>query len=331
MYLNRVKHNAVKHDNVHRWLVSYADYMTLLFALFVVLYAMAMVNEKPYDSIKASFASIFQNGNQSNYQNAAIDLLPLPVNKNTNQKIIVESKVDLATSQNTQIVNTQLLSDVVKQKLGADLGILAEELKSTLKKLLDTGFVKLLVNGDWLEIELSSGLLFPSGSSSATTSAKVILSEIKNVIGKSNNFIRVRGYTDDQLISNEIFSSNWELSVFRATAILKELEMQGINPARMAVEGYGQYYPSENNLTAEGRAKNRRVVIALSKYGLQIKQPVIAQKALLNQPDNIAEQAVKNFELSNRINVIRLDNGGIRITTDNEQVKDIETVETRSN
>ena len=331
MYLNRVKHNEVKHDNVHRWLVSYADYMTLLFALFVVLYAMAMVNEKPFDSINESFASIFQNGNQSNYQNAVIDSVPLPVNKNNNQKKNVERKDDLVTLRTTQIVNAQLLSDVVKQWLGADLGILAEELTSKLKKLLDTGFVKLQVNGDWLEIELSSGLLFPSGSSSATASAKVILSEIKNVIGKSNNFIRVRGFTDDQLISNEIFSSNWELSVFRATAILKELEMQGINPARMAIEGYGQYYPSENNLTAEGRAKNRRVVIALSKYGLQIKQPIIEQKALLNQPDNIAKQAVENLELSNHINVIRLDNGGIRITTDNKKVKDIEAVDPRSN
>jgi chemotaxis protein MotB len=331
MYLNRVKHNEVKHDNVHRWLVSYADYMTLLFALFVVLYAMAMVNEKPFDSIKESFASIFQNGNQSNYQNVVIDSLPFPENKNNNPKKIVERKADLATLKTTQIVNTQLLSDVVQQRLGSDLNILKEELTSMLKKLLDTGFVKLRVNGDWLEIELNSGLLFPSGSSSATVSAKVILSEVNSVIGKGNNFIRVRGYTDDQLINNEIYSSNWELSVFRATAILKELEIQGINPARMAIEGYGQYYPSENNLTAEGRAKNRRVVIALSKYGLQIKQPSIEQKVLLNQSDNIAKQAVKNLELSNRVKVIRLDNGGIRITTDNEQVKDIETVESRSN
>jgi chemotaxis protein MotB len=93
MYLNRVKHNEVKHDNVHRWLVSYADYMTLLFALFVVLYAMAMVNEKPFDSINESFASIFQNGNQSNYQNAVIDSVPLPVNKNNNQKKMLNVKM----------------------------------------------------------------------------------------------------------------------------------------------------------------------------------------------------------------------------------------------
>lgn len=329
IYFNRVKNNEVKHDNVHRWLVSYADYMTLLFALFVVLYAMAMVNEKPFDSISQSFANIFQEVNKSNNDDIVIDSLPLAVNNVPNNTVELED--DLATLKTTQTVNPQLLSNVAKQRLGIDLGILAEELTSTLKKLLDTGFVKLQINGDWLELELSSGLLFPSGSSSATASAKVILSEIKSVIGNGNNFIRVRGYTDDQLINNEIFSSNWELSVFRATAILKELEMQGINPARMAIEGYGQYYPSENNLTAEGRAKNRRVVIALSKYGLPIKQPSIKQNIKMNQSDNISEETVNNLELSNQIKVIRLDNGGIRITTDANQIEDTQRIEPRSN
>ncbi len=329
IYFNRVKNNEVKHDNVHRWLVSYADYMTLLFALFVVLYAMAMVNEKPFDSISQSFANIFQEVNKSNNDDIVIDSLSLAVNNIPNNTVELED--DLATLKTTQTVNPQLLSNVAKQRLGIDLGILAEELTSTLKKLLDTGFVKLQINGDWLELELSSGLLFPSGSSSATASAKVILSEIKSVIGNGNNFIRVRGYTDDQLINNEIFSSNWELSVFRATAILKELEMQGINPARMAIEGYGQYYPSENNLTAEGRAKNRKVVIALSKYGLQVKQPSIEQNIKMNQSDNISEETVNNLELSNQIKVIRLDNGGIRITTDANQIEDTQRIEPRSN
>lgn len=329
IYFNRVKNNEVKHDNVHRWLVSYADYMTLLFALFVVLYAMAMVNEKPFDSISQSFANIFQEVNKSNNDDIVIDSLPLAVNNVPNNTVELED--DLATLKTTQTVNPQLLSNVAKQRLGIDLGILAGELTSTLKKLLDTGFVKLQINGDWLELELSSGLLFPSGSSSATASAKVILSEIKSVIGNGNNFIRVRGYTDDQLINNEIFPSNWELSVFRATAILKELEMQGINPARMAIEGYGQYYPSENNLTAEGRAKNRRVVIALSKYGLQVEQPSIEQNIKMNQSDNISEETVNNLELSNQIKVIRLDNGGIRITTDANQIEDTQRIEPRSN
>ena len=80
------------------------------------------------------------------------------------------------------------------------------------------------VDGDWLEIELNSGLLFPSGSASPTNSASAILSVIYDVIGEVSNYIRIRGYTDNQPISNEIFSSNWELSVSRATAILRLLE-----------------------------------------------------------------------------------------------------------
>ena len=109
------------------------------------------------------------------------------------------------------------------------------------------------VDGDWLEIELNSGLLFPSGSASPTNSASAILSVIYDVIGEVSNYIRIRGYTDNQPISNEIFSSNWELSVSRATAILRLLEEMNLNSARMAIEGYGEFYPSSDNATASGR------------------------------------------------------------------------------
>ena len=135
--------------------------------------------------------------------------------------------------------------------------------------MVESGYAQLQIDGDWLEIELNSGLLFPSGSSSPTNAAKDILSVIYQVIADSSNYIRVRGYTDNQVIATEIFSSNWELSVFRATAILRVLEELTLNPARMAIEGYGQYYPNADNNTATGRAKNRRVVIAISKYGLE--------------------------------------------------------------
>ncbi len=150
---------------------------------------------------------------------------------------------------------------------------------------------------------------------------------IYDVIGEASNFIRVRGYTDNQAINNEIYSSNWELSVFRATAILRVLEKQGLNPARMAIEGYGQYYPSSDNLTAQGRARNRKVVVAISKYGLEkanlLNTPTIDLKVVeeIVTPKLSAEE---NIEQSNNIKVIRLKDGGIRITTRNDNSEDIE-------
>ena len=318
MHLNRIKNIEVKQDNVHRWLVSYADYMTLLFALFVVLYAMALVNEKPFDKISESFSGIFQDEALSHKQRVVTDSLISSQNKLNNQKKPVELDDELRQLKITQVDISPILSSNVKGLLGNDLSELETQLTNTLEKLLETNFVKLKINNGWLEIELSSGLLFPSGSSFVTTSAKVILSEIYSVIIDSNNFIRIRGYTDNQIINNEIFSSNWELSVFRATAILKELEIQGINPARMAIEGYGQYYPISDNETPDGRTKNRRVVIALSKYGLQNDKPYIKNEAIIKQPVDIAKDTVNNLKSSDRIKVIKLDNGAIRVTTRNK-------------
>jgi chemotaxis protein MotB len=158
-------------------------------------------------------------------------------------------------------------------------------------------------------------LLFPSGSSSATNSASDIIEVIYNVIGDVSNFVRVRGYTDNEVIKTEFFSSNWELSVFRATSILHVLETLGMNPARMAIEGYGQYYPTADNRTAEGRARNRKVVVAISKYGLDRANLINTPTISLKDIEPVSEVSKKE---TGEVKIIRLPNGGIRITAGNE-------------
>ena len=309
----RARRHFVEHDNVDRWLVSYADYMTLLFALFVVLYAMAMVNEKQFETITESLGRVFQ-ANEALPKNKGHGEDILPVNSSKTNKrlygdgILEETGPELLEGKNE-------LSNIQDSNIGSNLTSLEKELHTALYDLVESGYAKLQIDGDWLEIELNSGLLFPSGSASPTNSAKVIMSAIYDVIGDVSNFVRIRGYTDNQPIDTEIFSSNWELSVARATAILTLLERMNMNPARMAIEGYGEYYPIADNNSADGRAKNRRVVIAISKYGIQ-------QANLLNAPTISVEdvEKIKNIdqqqgEEANKINVIRLKNGGLRITT----------------
>jgi len=312
----RGRRHEVEHDNVHRWLVSYADYMTLLFALFVVLYAMAMVNEEPFETITESIGRVFQaDKDKPKNRGHGDDILPVNSSK-TNKRRYGNSILDVAGPE--LVEGEPVLSNVSDSQLGTNLTSLEEELHTALYDVIESGYAQLQIDGDWLEIELNSALLFPSGSASPTNSAKEILTVITEVIGESSNFIRVRGYTDNQPISTEVFSSNWELSVVRATEILKLLEELDLNPARMAIEGYGQYYPSADNLTSEGRAQNRKVVIALSKYGLD-------QSNLLDTPTiSVKEvEAIQNIEPSTdkeqEIQVIRLPNGGIRITTRAEE------------
>lgn len=312
----RKRRHTVEHDNIHRWLISYADYMTLMFALFVVLYAMAMVNEKPFESITESVGRVFQANSEQSKNRGHGDSI-LMVNTSKTIKNLYGNGV-LEVSGPALLDNEKDLSNVSDAQLGSHLSSLEEELNTALYDLVETGFAQLQIDGEWLEIELNSGLLFPSGSSSTTNSAQAILAVIYDVIGQSSNFIRVRGYTDNQKINNEIYSSNWELSIFRATAILRGLEDLGLNPARMALEGYGQYYPSADNSTSEGRARNRKVVIAISKYGLEkvnlIPTPKIDLKAV-GKIDSANTLTEEDIEQSKKIQVIRLKTGGIRITS----------------
>lgn len=307
----RKRRHEIEPENVNRWLVSYADYMTLLFALFVVLYAMAMVNEKPFDVISESFGSLFQPSDISNVNSGSNDDILL-VSTNKNKQILYgNSLLDVAGPE--LFDNEKELSNIANVQVGSNLELLKGELNTSLYKVVESGYAKLIIDGDWLEIELNSALLFPSGSSSTTNSAKDILTQIYQVIKQSHNYIRIRGYTDNQVINTEVFPSNWELSVYRATAILRLLEDFGVVSARMAIEGYGEYYPSVSNNTVEGRIENRRVVIAISKFGIaksqlaiQARTPVEPVSASLDVPNVIANGELKTLQLSN---------GGIRITT----------------
>jgi len=310
----RARRHSIQHDNVHRWLVSYADYMTLLFALFVVLYAMAIVNEKPFETITESIGKVFQaNEELPKNRGHGDDILDVNSAK-TNKRLYGNSLLDEAGPE--VFDGEPVLSNVSDSEVGTNLTSLEKDLHTALYDLVESGFAQLQIDGDWLEIELSSALLFPSGSSSPTLSANAILEAIYDVIGQASNFVRIRGYTDNQPINNEIFSSNWELSVSRATAILRVLEELTMNPARMAVEGYGQYYPEADNTTTEGRAQNRRVVIAISKYGLDkinlLDTPTISVEDV-EAITQVGEDS--GTEEENKIRIIRLENGGIRITT----------------
>jgi len=315
----RARRHQVEHDDVHRWLVSYADYMTLLFALFVVLYAMAMVNEKPFEAITESIGRVFQaNDELPKNKGHGDDILPVNSSK-TNKRLYGNGIKDVAGPEITD--GEPVLSNVSDSDVGSNLSSLEQELHTALYDIVESGYAQLEIDGDWLEIELNSALLFPSGSSSPTNNANTILAVINDILSNATNFIRVRGYTDNQPISNEIFASNWELSVYRATAILKEMQTLGLNPARMAIEGYGEFAPTADNTNATGRAQNRRVVIAISKYGLDqanvLNTPTISAKDV----EKINDTTVENQE-NNEIKVIRLENGGIRITTRSDENPD---------
>jgi chemotaxis protein MotB len=311
MYRQRRVSQDSEDEHLDRWLVSYADYMTLMFALFVVLYSVAIVKEEEYQVLSETLGKVFEtkasDGKGVKGEGLLIDNDPPDTEYKLYGISLLEERGPELLDGHTEV------SNITDESLGNPLSSLEEALKDALFDLVENGYADVKVNDDWLTIELSSGIMFAGGSAAPTRSATVVLKEINSIIGPVNNFIRIRGYTDDQPINTELYASNWELSVARATAAVRILQSLNVNPARMAIEGYGQYSPFSENKTAQGRSNNRKVVIALSKYALdvteKIEEPVSEKVELLKTADH------------EQMQVIELPSGGIRITTRRDNTK----------
>lgn len=296
-----------KNPNQERWMVSYADYMTLMFALFVVLYASAIVKEDSFNVLSESLGKVFNitgdkgkgvkgEGLLTN-QVAQLDLL--------DGNNLLPEKGPKLTTEDLAIVES------LDKKIGNPLDGLKDDLQTALFQLTENGLAKFALDDDWLTIELNSGMLFASGSANSSPVAAVILKKVASVLLEVNNLIEIRGYTDSLAINNEIFSSNWQLSAARAASVTNLLETFGIAQQRLGIKANGSNNPIASNETKEGRAKNRRVVIALSKFGYE-PNTSSPSKAKLQQS---LSKKVKQQSDQDEIQVIKLPHGGLRITT----------------
>lgn len=317
MYRRRRRHSETEQEPLDRWLVSYADYVTLMFALFVVLYSMAIHKEEQFKTISASLARVFDKPSEDKTgvtgEAVLTDNQPRSDYKQYGASIETTTGPEIVADAKEQPVLT-------KPQFGNPLVSLQKQVTQSLANLIEKGVAKVESDEDWLTIQLNSGLLFPSGSATPIASADVILTEIVEVLNQSNNVIRVRGYTDNEPIHNEIFDSNWELSMARAMAVLRRLQFLGVQSPRLAAEAYGEFSPSADNQTVQGRLENRKVVIAISKLTAVSEQskPLDQVDENLAVPvvDAIDQATADQIEMSadGTIKVIRLPHGGIKIT-----------------
>lgn len=291
-----------------RWLLSYSDYITLLFALFVLLYALGLQEKTEFDRVLKSLSTMFMAESKQQTES-----LPLVLKDLTQDEHQARQKIYSADPLSSRVTAEEQLNEA---EFAADDSMkeIQRQMNKTLRDLVESGLASVKLDPNWLIVELNSGLLFGSGSAVTTSSAEAVMHELVPIMNQTQNYIRIRGYTDALPISTEHFPSNWELSAARSASIVRLLEKAGIAPARMAIEGYGQYSPFADNSTAEGRQQNRKVVIALSRL---IYQPVKDIAPLPTQADAASElaeeQAVQQEQ--QKIRVIRLPHGGIRITT----------------
>jgi len=231
-------------ENPERWLVSYADFITLLFAFFVVMYAISSVNQGKYTSLTTSMGTAFIGAKSGSGESK-------------------ESTIGSKTKQ-ASLIKPLPLSHLHQEKIRRERENMTKMGLDIAKKLGDltaSGKVNVMQNNRGIRIDINESLLFSTGSAGLEGKSAEIIKEIADQINKNENFIQVEGHTDITPIHTSEFYSNWELSAVRATTIVRLLNDAGIAEKRLSAIGYGASQPISDNETIEGRTKNRRVSI----------------------------------------------------------------------
>jgi len=236
---SRVPRSRVSQD---RWLVSYADFITLLFGLFVVMFAFARADRKKQEQVSQAIDSAFR----------SMGIMPNAASQHSG-----------AGGANGPAAEANAVMDeavVSPAEVKEDLNRIRRDLAATLSTQIAAHTVSLEMGRDGLVISLREAGFFPSGSAVPKPEALPTLRRIAATLGSTPYDLRIEGHTDNVPIHNSEFDSNWELSAARATHIARLfLDMKAIPADRLSAAGYAEFHPVANNDTAEGRAENRRV------------------------------------------------------------------------
>ncbi len=215
------------------WLIPYADMLTLLLALFIVMFAMSKLDNEKMDKFSEQFNIIFSGGSGVLEKNGTS---VIPMDEIPTLKEIEEDKMN----QIKENIEEEIRSNGYSDKVNVTL------------------------NGDGLEISIQDVILFNSGKADVIDNVYPLLLHISELLKSLDNDIKVVGHTDNVPIKTPQFRSNWDLSAMRAINVMNFfIENGGMNPERFSFQGYGQYSPKYDNSTDEGKAKNRRVEIVL--------------------------------------------------------------------
>jgi len=243
---------STHHD---RWLVSYADFMTLLFALFVVLFASSYHDRDTIRMVSAAVKDGFQEMGAFSTSSKSIQAPGLAASKSN-------FGIDSTENGMAKMSTTPSVA-------GIDVAELHRRLEKALGKEIQRQEVDMRMTPEGFVISLHELGFFDSGEARLLPGAEDKIKRIASVLMDYGLDMRVEGHSDNMPIHNSEFSSNWDLSMARAKAVAMMLiDRAGFDPKRMGIAGYGEYHPTASNNTVEGRRANRRVdivVVAASK------------------------------------------------------------------
>jgi chemotaxis protein MotB len=245
-----------EHMNHEAWAIPYGDLVTLLFALFTVMYAMSSVNEGKFRVLSDAMIAAFNGAPKS--------MRPVNMGEPEPGKGGEKPLVGIAPTALIKIKGQEEAPRPMppaRADIPGSLIRMEREVQEAMRALIDAKLITVKRESMWLEIEINTDILFPSGSGAFSSSAEQVLDKLAEVLKPFPNPIRVEGHTDDRPIHTGAFPSNWELSAARAASVVHQFTKQGIDPLRLEIVGFGEFHPRQPNASAEGRNANRRVAV----------------------------------------------------------------------
>ena len=239
----RRKRGEEEHENHERWMVSYADFITLLFAFFVVMYALSSVNEGKYRVLSESMVSAFRNAH-------IVD--PKQMQVVATQPIQIQKPVVIHQAQ-----------EVARKRQREKMRNVAKDIMDVMAPLIEQGKVRVIETSRGVSIEINDSILFSPGQALLQPPLVRAMQGIADVLVPTDFPVTIEGHTDNVPIKTVQFPSNWELSAVRATTVLRLFADAGVAAERLTAIGYADTRPVEPNLFADGRARNRRVTILI--------------------------------------------------------------------
>ena len=264
--------HAAEFENEERWLLTYADMLTLMFALFMVLYSISSVNISKYESLqqslKAAFSGSILSGGKAIMQSGSESTKAhTPATAEVPSIVPLTPSIPKPTDTSAQQITKAMLAASAAQAEQESFKKLQRELNAYSKAHGFGNDVQTVITRQGLVVHvLTDKLLFDSGADTLQAAGLPLLEEISHLLNVDQKHpITVEGNTDNQPIQSSQFPSNWELSTDRATTVVRYLIAHGVQDQRLSAAGYADLHPLASNATATGRARNRRVDIVLDR------------------------------------------------------------------
>jgi len=330
--VKRVIHeHRISHE---RWMVSYADFLTLLLAFFVVMYSVSQLNEEKYRVLSDTLTEAF-NVHERSLNPIQIGEPVKAINPGVFEDVVEspESKPGLGDKDLSTEPAEEQGSLTTEKQMPEEFKRISDLVEAEFAGLIDSGLLSVNGNEEWLEIELKSSLLFGSAEAEMSVAGDLVIIDIAQILKGSQLPIRVEGFTDDQPMSSARYPSNWELSSARAASVVKMFEEEGIAPQRLAAVGYGEHQPVASNDTETGRAENRRVTLMISRAASL--RPEVARKLLEPTPEEVAQMQAAQAEAQSaptedaepaqpQVIRVEMEDGSVLFTNDPERARQLQ-------